>query len=87
MSIAKGVLCFDDVAFSAGEPVMFGGSVAFGETMALDVTMTGTPGLRPFSVLSPQMAVDGIATLDVYLTGTAERRGSPAGSTSKLARS
>ena len=31
MSIANGVLYFDDVAFSAGEPVMFGGSVAFGD--------------------------------------------------------
>ena len=32
MSIAQGVLYFDDVAFSAaGEPVMFGGSVAFGD--------------------------------------------------------
>ena len=64
MSIAGGVLHFDDIAFSAGEPVVVGGSVTFGETTTLDVTLTGTPGLRPFSVLSPQLSVDGIATLD-----------------------
>ena len=74
MSIAQGVLYFDDVAFSAaGEPVMFGGSVAFGDPITLDMTITGTPGLRPFSVLSPQLSVDGLATLNVYLTGPAER--------------
>ncbi|MGE0359370.1 MAG: translocation/assembly module TamB domain-containing protein [Vicinamibacterales bacterium] len=72
MSIAGGVLHFDDVAFSAGEPVVLGGSVAFGEATTLDVTLTGTPGLRPFSVLSPQLAVDGIATLDLRITGTTE---------------
>ena len=87
MSIAKGVLRFDDVSFSAGQPVVLGGSVAFGETTSLDVTLTGMPGLRPFSVLSPQLAVDGIATLDLRVTGpVADRRGSPAGSISKTAR-
>ena len=85
MSIANGVLYFDDVAFSAGEPVMFGRSVAFGDPITLDMTITGVPGLRPFSVLSPQLSVDGIATLNVYLTGPASVRGSPAASTSKRA--
>ena len=56
MSIANGVLYFDDVAFSAGEPVMFGGSVAFGDPITLDMTITGMPGLRPLSVLSPQLS-------------------------------
>lgn len=76
MSIANGVLTFDDVAFSAGEPVVIGGTVAFGETPAnpaLNLTLTGTPGLRPFSVLSPSLAVDGVATLDLKVTGTVER--------------
>jgi outer membrane protein insertion porin family len=72
MSIATGVLRFDDVTFSAGQPVVVGGSVAFGDTTTLDVTLTGTPGLRPFSVLSPQLAVDGIATLDLRITGTTD---------------
>ena len=72
MSIAKGVLRFDDVAFSAGQPVVIGGSVAFGDATTLDLTLTGTPGLRPFSVLSPQLSVDGIATLDLRITGTTE---------------
>ena len=72
MSIANRVLRFDDVAFSAGEPVVIGGTVTFGDTTALDVTLTGAPGLRPFSVLSPLISVDGIATLDVRVTGTPE---------------
>lgn len=72
MSIANGVLRFDDVAFSAGQPVVIGGSVAFGDTTTLDVTLTGTPGLRPFSVLAPQVAVDGIAVLDLRVTGTTD---------------
>jgi translocation and assembly module TamA len=70
MSIAKGVLRFDDVAFSAGQPVVVGGSVAVGDATTLDLTLSGTPGLRPLSVLSPQMSVDGIATLDLRITGT-----------------
>ena len=70
MSIAGGVLHFDDVAFSAGQPVVVGGSVTFGETTTLDVTLTGTPGLRPLSVLSPQLAVDGVAKLDLRVNGT-----------------
>lgn len=71
LSIAKGRLTFDDVAFSAGTPVVIGGGVTFGDEIALDVTLTGTPGLRPFSVLSPGMAVDGAATLDLHVLGTA----------------
>jgi len=70
MSIAGGTLSFDDVAFSAGTPVVIGGTVAFRRETELNVTLTGTPGLRPFSVLSPAMAVDGAATLDLKVTGT-----------------
>jgi outer membrane protein assembly factor BamA/autotransporter translocation and assembly factor TamB len=70
MSIAAGTLRFDDVAFSAGTPVVIGGTVSFRDDTVLDVTLTGTPGLRPFSVLSPSMAVDGAATLDLRITGT-----------------
>lgn len=70
MSIAAGTLRFDDVAFSAGAPVVIGGSVSFRRDTELDVTLTGTPGLRPFSVLSPSMAVDGAATLNLRVTGT-----------------
>ncbi|MBL8138220.1 MAG: translocation/assembly module TamB domain-containing protein, partial [Acidobacteria bacterium] len=70
MSIAQGTLRFDDVAFSAGTPVVIGGTVSFRDETELDVTLTGTPGLRPFSVLSPSMAVDGAATLDLRVTGT-----------------
>ena len=69
MSIANGVLRFDDVSFSAWTPVVIGGSVAFGETTSLDVTLTGMPGLRPLSVLSPQLTLDGTATLDLHITG------------------
>jgi outer membrane protein assembly factor BamA len=72
MSIADGVLRFEDVAFSAGQPVTVGGSIAFAEATTLDVTLSGTPGLRPLSVLSPQLAVDGTATLDLRITGTTE---------------
>lgn len=70
MSIAAGTLRFDEVAFSAGTPVVIGGSVSFRTDTELDVTLTGTPGLRPFSVLSPAMAVDGAATLNLRVTGT-----------------
>ncbi len=70
MSIAGGTLRFDDVAFSAGTPVVIGGTVSFRRDTELDVTLTGTPGLRPFSVLSPAMAVDGVAVLDLKVTGT-----------------
>lgn len=71
MSIAGGTLSFDDVAFSAGTPVTIGGTITTGAGgTTLDVTITGTPGLRPFSVLSPSLAVDGIATVDVYISGT-----------------
>jgi autotransporter translocation and assembly factor TamB len=70
MSIAGGTLSFDDVAFSAGTPVVIGGTVAFRRETELNVTLTGTPGLRPFSVLSPAMAVDGAAVLDLKVTGT-----------------
>ena len=70
MSIAAGTLRFDDVAFSAGTPVVIGGTVSFRRDTELDVTLTGTPGLRPFSVLSPSMAVDGAATLNLRVTGT-----------------
>ncbi len=72
MSMSNRVLRFDDVSFSAGAPVVIGGTVTFGDSTALDVTLTGTPGLRPFSVLSPLISVDGIATLDVRVTGTPE---------------
>ena len=84
MSIANGVLYFDDVAFSACDT----GDVrrqrrVRRDPITLDMTITGVPGLRPFSVLSPQLSVDGIATLNVHLTGAvAEPRGSPAGLTS-----
>ena len=47
--------------------------MAFGDPITLDMTITGVPGLWLFSVLSPQLSVDGIATLNVYLTGPAER--------------
>ncbi len=70
MSIAAGTLTFDDVAFSAGAPVVIGGTVTFGDATELNVTLTGTPGLRPFSVLSPGVAMDGAATLDLKVTGT-----------------
>lgn len=70
MSIDGGTLTFDDVAFSAGTPVVISGSVTVGDTTTLDVTVTGTPGLRPFSVLSPSIAVDGAATVDLYISGT-----------------
>ncbi len=69
LSIADGVLKFDDVEFSAGVPVSIGGTISFLGTPELGVWITGTPGLRPFSVLSPSMAVDGAATLDLWITG------------------
>lgn len=72
VSIARGVVSFDDVTFSAGTPVAIGGTVALGETTALDVRLTGTPGLRPFSVLSPAMSLDGAAAMDLRITGTPE---------------
>ncbi len=71
MSIAAGTLSFDDVAFSAGTPVVIGGTVAFRDEPELNLTLTGTPGLRPFSVLAPSIAVDGAARLDLRITGTA----------------
>ncbi len=70
LSIAGGVLTFDDVEFGAGVPVRVGGNVTFGAETALNVWLTGTPGLRPLSVLTPQMSVDGAATLDLWITGT-----------------
>ncbi len=88
MSIAQGVLYFDDVAFSAGDPVMFGGSIASGDPITLDMTITGTPSLRPLSVLSPQLSVDGQATFDLVPDRPGRhRRGSPAASTSRKASS
>lgn len=71
MSIAGGRLRFDDVAFSAGTPVVLGGAVTFDDEIALDLTLTGTPGLRPFSVLSPGVAMDGAMVLDLRIGGTA----------------
>jgi outer membrane protein assembly factor BamA/autotransporter translocation and assembly factor TamB len=72
ISIRGRTIGFDDVAFSAGTPVVIGGTVTVGDAeTALDVRLTGTPGLRPFSVLSPSMAVDGAATVDLHVTGTA----------------
>lgn len=70
MSIAGRTLSFDDVAFSAGTPVVIGGTVTFEETAALDLRITGTPGLRPFSVLVPGITVDGAAVVDLRVTGT-----------------
>ncbi|MCC6989618.1 MAG: translocation/assembly module TamB domain-containing protein, partial [Acidobacteria bacterium] len=70
LSIAGGILTFDDVEFGAGVPVRLGGNVTFGDETALNVWLTGTPGLRPLSVLSPQMSVDGAAELDLWLRGT-----------------
>ena len=69
MSIADGVLRFDDVEFSAGVPVSIGGTISFTGATELGVWITGTPGLRPFSVLSPAMAVDGAANVDLWITG------------------
>ncbi len=70
LSMAGGTLSFDDVVFSAGTPVVIGGTVAFGEVTALDVTLRGIPDLRPLSVLSPGMALDGAARMDLRITGT-----------------
>lgn len=70
LSLSSGVLTFDDMEFGAGVPVRIGGNVIFGDATALNVWITGTPGLRPFSVLSPQLSVDGDAVLDVWVTGT-----------------
>ncbi|MBP7776427.1 MAG: translocation/assembly module TamB domain-containing protein [Acidobacteria bacterium] len=70
LSIADGTLSFDDVAFSAGAPVVIAGTIAFGDATALNVTLTGTPGLRPFSVLTPGIAMDGAAALDLHVSGT-----------------
>ena len=70
LSIAGGVLTFDDVEFGAGVPVRVGGNVTFGDETALNVWLTGTPGLRPLSVLTPQLSVDGAAVLDLWITGT-----------------
>ncbi|HUU32476.1 MAG TPA: translocation/assembly module TamB domain-containing protein, partial [Vicinamibacterales bacterium] len=72
LSLAGGILTFDDVEFGAGVPVRIGGNVTFGDVTDLNVWITGTPSLRPLSVLSPQMAVDGAAVLDVWITGTPE---------------
>lgn len=69
MSIADGVLRFDDVEFSAGVPVSIGGTISFMGVPELGVWVTGTPGLRPLSVLSPSLAVDGAAALDLWITG------------------
>ncbi len=70
ISIADGVLSFDDVTFNVGEPVVIAGTVAFAGTPALDVTLSGAPGLRPFSVLAPGVALDGVASVDLRVTGT-----------------
>ncbi len=70
MSISGGTLIFEDVAFSAGTPVVISGTITAGETTTLAVTITGTPGLRPLSVLSPSIALDGAAKVDVYIGGT-----------------
>lgn len=72
LSIANRVLQIDDLAFGTGEPVVIGGSVTFGDTTDLDVTIAGSPGLRPLSALSPAASVDGSASLDVRITGTAQ---------------
>ena len=70
LGIAGRTISFDDVTFSAGTPVVFGGRVTLLEEPTFDLTVTGTPGLRPFSVLSPAMSVDGAATVDLHVTGT-----------------
>lgn len=70
LSIADGTLTFDDVEFSAGSPVRIGGTVTMREDTELNLAISGTPGLRPFSVLSPDIAVDGAATVDLKITGT-----------------
>lgn len=70
LGISGRTITFDDVTFSAGTPVVFGGRVTMLEVPTFDVTVTGTPGLRPFSVLSPSMSVDGAATVDLHVTGT-----------------
>lgn len=72
MSISGGTLIFEDVAFSAGTPVVVSGTITAGTTTTLAVTITGTPGLRPLSVLSPSIALDGAAKVDVYIGGTPE---------------
>ncbi len=72
LSMAGGVLSFDDMEFGAGVPVRVGGNVIFGDATALNVSITGTPGLRPLSVLSPQTSVDGSVLIDVWVTGTPE---------------
>ena len=69
--IAGRTVTFDDVTFSAGTPVVFGGRVTMLDEPTFDLTVTGTPGLRPFSVLSPALSVDGAATVDLHVTGTA----------------
>lgn len=70
LSFTRGVLSFDDVAFSAAEPVYIGGSVTFGAQPALDISISGAPGLRPFSVLMPSMSMDGVAKIGVYVSGS-----------------
>ena len=70
LSIADGVLKFDDVEFGAGVPVSIGGTIGFVGPMELGVWITGTPGLRPLSVLTPTIAADGAATLDLWITGS-----------------
>ncbi|MEP7117717.1 MAG: translocation/assembly module TamB domain-containing protein, partial [Acidobacteriota bacterium] len=70
LSMAQRVVSFDDVEIGSGLPLVVGGKMTFGATTALDLKLTGTPGLRPFSVLSPQLAVDGTATVDLAVTGT-----------------
>lgn len=70
LAIAGRTISFDDVSFSAGTPVEFAGRVTVGPETVLDVHVTGTPGLRPFSVLSSALAVDGAATMDLHVTGT-----------------
>lgn len=71
LSIRGRTVSFDDVAFSAGTPVVIAGTVTAGESATeFDLRVTGTPGLRPFSVLAPSMAVDGAAVVDLRLTGT-----------------
>ncbi|MEZ5419488.1 MAG: BamA/TamA family outer membrane protein [Vicinamibacterales bacterium] len=72
LSLANRVLSLDDVAFTAGAPVVIAGAVTLGDEPALDVRVTGSPGLRPFSVLAPGMAADGTAKVDLHVTGTAE---------------
>jgi translocation and assembly module TamA len=71
LSIRGRTVSFDDVAFSAGTPVVIAGTVTAGDAApSFDLTVTGTPGLRPFSVLASSMAVDGAAVVDLRLTGT-----------------